>query len=181
MSLQPYAHLPAGNVADYIFQWDDAKPWTGPGVIQVIPDGTGVRAGWVWDGIIWHSPDEAPMEIELWRATTIIAIDAETARRFAAGFDFRGVNISGSQNSQLTILGAVVGSSGIAFPITWSSRDDTNAVTLNDVSDLQQLFGTCLVWVQTIKGTGVAIKRAIEAAATNEEVTVIAARYLAGQ
>lgn len=173
-----HAYLPQGWRCEKLLEWDDARPWTGDGLLELVPVGTPVRPGWWWDGAVWHADDEALPDLDTLRARLKRAIGAAAGRQFADGFVFRDQVVSGSLASQVSLTALQVGADRVKYPLSWLSQDDRALIVLEGPDDVRALFDALLGWLQATKTANVDSKQAVGDARTAEDAIAAAAAYL---
>ncbi len=92
--------------------------------------------------------------------TTLDAINAQTAARIAAGFEFRGARVSLSIESQTTISNAYTIRASLPYPIPWSTLDDKAFVTIASAADVEALYAAATTAVLLARTEGNARKAA---------------------
>lgn len=70
----------------------------------------------------------------------IAAVNASTAGRIAAGFEFRGQRVSLSEVSQITISNAYTIRDTLPYPLPWSTLDDSGFVVMESAKDVAELY-----------------------------------------
>lgn len=91
----------------------------------------------------------------------ILRANATTAETIGAGVVFRGARISMSLASQVTIIGAFIARTQLAYPFRWASADDSTVIELASPADVEELFASALGLVFAARQSGNAAKAAV--------------------
>lgn len=122
-------------------------------------------------------------DLPAYKQEVIAAIDAETERRIALGFEYpasSGNLFSLSKNAQINILGVKTFYTDFTYPYSIRTIDDVEVYNLVDEADALAFVGAAFVTKETWIGTGRAVKANVVDAVDATAVDAAAATYLAG-
>jgi hypothetical protein len=121
------------------------------------------------------APEQPPIPtLEQLKAMRIVAVDERTSELFGSGFTFGGDKYSLSMPAQINLIGAValVSAGMISLPSKWS-RQDGSSFIIEDLATLTGFLATGLGQCIALRNSGAALRDAISAATTVEELDAI--------
>ena len=136
-------------------------------------DGTGDTGDIVPAGTQVRIQKGETTELASAKAEKIRLVDARTDELIDDGFPYDGQMFSLSEQAQLKLLGAVIGSASLTYPVEWNNIDDTGTTLLDDAAEVNVFYGTAMLTVEAHLATGTALKNAINACTTVAEVDAI--------
>lgn len=126
------------------------------------------------DGVV--SAHTTNQTLDEYKLDKIGQIDLRTQQLVDLGFEYpasSGQMFGLSVSSQLLLLGLVVSKDFLPFPVKYNSLDGLSVISLPNVSEVNNFFGTAVAIVKARQDSGTALKDLVRAATSTAEVDAV--------
>ena len=127
------------------------------------------------DGGYWNREKIKALSLSEYKDERYKEIDGRTFELISAGFTYKSLVFSLSQNAQINILGmdATRDDPAMSYPIEYSTIDDLAHYSVLDATDLHTMYLTALGTKKAWVDSGTVLKDAVRAAIDENAVSLI--------
>lgn len=125
------------------------------------------------EGGYWMKDHIAVLDLEQYRHFRYEEVDTRSGELINQGYSYGGHQLSLSQNAQLNLLGLNSSRTELTYPIEYNDIDDSGVYSIQDATDMHNMYLTALGTKKAHLDSGTALKDSIRTAVDEAAIQAI--------